>query len=57
MQGMYEQLKQILTSFPILCKPDSNQPLLVYIVTIVEAINATLVQETDIEKKTHILHK
>jgi len=50
-QEMFDQLKQLLTSHPILCKLDTNQSFLVYIAAIVDAISATLVQEINNDHK------
>lgn len=50
-QEKFEQLKQMMTSPPILCKTDTTQPLLVYIAATTNAIGATLVYEIDNDHK------
>jgi len=44
---MFEQVKEIIASPPILRKPDIDIPLLVYITSIEYTISATLMQEVD----------
>ena len=50
----FQKLKTTLTSPPILHKPDTRQPLLVYITTTDHAVNVALVQ--DIEGTQHLVY-
>jgi len=53
-EQIFQKLKTTLTSPPILHKPDTHQPLLVYITTIDYTVNAALVQE--IEGTQHLVY-
>jgi len=44
-EQIFQKLKTTLTSRPILQKPDTHQPLLVYIIAIDHTVSATLVQD------------
>jgi len=44
-EQVFQKLKTTLTSPPILYKPDTHQPLLVYITATDHSVSATLVQD------------
>jgi len=44
-EQIFQKLKTTLTSPPILHKPDTHQPLLVYITATDHTVNAALVQD------------
>jgi len=46
-EQIFQKLKTTLTSPPILHKPDTHQPLLVYVTATDHTVSAVLVQETD----------
>jgi len=46
-EHVFHKLKNTLTSPPILHKPDTHQPLLVYIIATDYTVSATLVQKVD----------
>jgi len=53
-EQIFQKLKTTLTSSPILHKPDTHQPLLVYITATDYTVNAALVQE--IEGTQHLVY-